>query len=114
MRILAATNKQFEKEVESHRFREDLFYRLNVVRIHIPPLRQRREDIRLLVWAFVDRIGREMGVTIDTISQRSMDRLQGHPWPGNVRELRNVVVERSMIVSQGRTLTLTLPRPTSR
>jgi len=108
VRIIAATNQDLAKAVREGRFRQDLFYRLNVFPIQVPPLRERREDIPLLVWAFVDRIGREMGVTIDTISQRSMDRLQGYPWPGNVRELRNVV-ERSMIVSQGRTLTLTPP-----
>jgi formate hydrogenlyase transcriptional activator len=108
VRIIAATNQDLAEAVREGRFRQDLFYRLNVFPIRVPPLRERREDIPLLVWAFVDRIGREMGVTIDTISRRSMDRLQGYPWPGNVRELRNVV-ERSMIVSQGRTLSVTLP-----
>jgi DNA-binding NtrC family response regulator len=63
----------------------------------------------LLVWSFVEQIGHDMGITIDTISQRAMDRLRNHPWPGNVRELRNVV-ERSMIVSQGRNLNLALPQ----
>jgi transcriptional regulator with GAF, ATPase, and Fis domain len=94
--------------VRQGRFREDLYYRLNVFPIRVPALRERREDIPLLVWSFVATIGHEMGLTIDTISRRTLDRLQSLPWPGNVRELRNVV-ERSLIFSRGRTLTLALP-----
>ncbi len=108
VRIIAATNRDLAEAVREGRFRQDLYYRLNVFPIRVPALRERREDIPLLVWSFVETIGHEMGLTIDTISRRTMDRLQGHPWPGNVRELRNVV-ERSMIGSQGRTLTLALP-----
>jgi len=108
VRIIAATNRDLAEAVREGRFRQDLYYRLNVFPIKVPSLRERREDIPLLVWAFVDTIGAEMGVTIDSISQRAMDRLQNYPWPGNVRELRNVV-ERSMILSPGRALTLTLP-----
>jgi formate hydrogenlyase transcriptional activator len=108
VRIVAATNRDLAEAVREGRFRQDLYYRLNVFPIRVPPLRERREDIPLLVWSFVETLGRDMGVTIDTISQRTMDRLQNHPWPGNVRELRNVV-ERSMIVSRGRTLDLALP-----
>jgi formate hydrogenlyase transcriptional activator len=108
VRIIAATNRDLAEAVREGRFRKDLYYRLNVFPIRVPALRERREDIPLLVWSFVEQIGHDMGITIDTISQRAMDRLQNHPWPGNVRELRNVV-ERSMIVSRGRTLTLALP-----
>jgi formate hydrogenlyase transcriptional activator len=108
VRIIAATNRDLAEAVREGRFRQDLYYRLNVFPIRVPPLRERREDVPLLVWSFVETLGRDMGVTIDTISQRTMDRLQNHPWPGNVRELRNVV-ERSMIVSRGRTLDLALP-----
>jgi transcriptional regulator with GAF, ATPase, and Fis domain len=108
VRIIAATNQDLAAAVREGRFRRDLYYRLNVFPIRVPPLRERREDIPLLVWSFVEAIGREMGVTIDTITQGAMERLQNHPWPGNVRELRNVV-ERSMIVSRGRTLDLALP-----
>jgi PAS domain S-box-containing protein len=108
VRIIAATNRDLAGAVRDGRFRQDLYYRLNVFPIRVPALRDRREDIPLLVWSFVETISHEMGITIDTISQRTMDRLQNHPWPGNVRELRNVV-ERSMIVSRGRTLALALP-----
>jgi len=108
VRIVAATNQNLAEAVRDGRFRQDLYYRLNVFPIQVPPLRDRREDVPLLVWAFVEELGHEMGVTIETISQRAMERLQQHPWPGNVRELRNVI-ERSMIVSRGRTLTLSLP-----
>lgn len=108
VRIIAATNRDLAEAVREGRFRQDLYYRLNVFPIRVPPLRERREDIPLLVWTFVETIGREMGLSIDTISRRTMERLQSYAWPGNVRELRNVV-ERSMINSHGRTLTLALP-----
>jgi len=108
VRIIAATNRDLADAVRQGSFRRDLYYRLNVFPVRVPPLRERREDIPLLVWAFVERIGNDMGLTVDTISQRTMERLQNHPWPGNVRELRNVI-ERSMILSHGRTLTLSLP-----
>ena len=108
VRIITATNQDLAQAVRDGRFRRDLYYRLNVYPIQVPLLRERRGDIPLLVWAFVEQLGRDMGVTIDTISQRTMERLQNHPWPGNVRELRNVV-ERSMIGSRGRALTLALP-----
>jgi PAS domain S-box-containing protein len=108
VRIVAATNRDLAEAVREGRFRRDLYYRLNVFPIRVPPLSERREDIPLLVWAFVEELARTTGATIDTISQRTMERLQQHPWPGNVRELRNVL-ERSMILSRGRTLQLALP-----
>jgi len=108
VRVVAATNRDLAEAVREGRFRRDLFYRLNVFPIQVPALRERREDVPLLVWAFVEELGRSTGGTIDKIPQRTMERLQQYAWPGNVRELRNVV-ERSMILSRGRTLQLALP-----
>jgi len=108
VRVVAATNRDLAAEVREGRFRKDLFYRLNVFPIRVPALRERREDIPLLVWAFIEELGRSTGGVIDKVPQRVMGQLQQYTWPGNVRELRNVV-ERSMILSQGGTLRLTLP-----
>lgn len=106
VRILAATNKNLEAEVEGGRFREDLFYRLNVVRIHIPPLRQRREDIRLLAEHFLSRMG-EGGVGRRMqFSAEAIDLLEHHDWPGNVRELENTI-QRACVLATGNVL---LPR----
>jgi transcriptional regulator with GAF, ATPase, and Fis domain len=110
VRIIAATNRNLEKAVEESRFREDLFYRLNVFQIAIPPLRERIEDIPALVWEFVDEFSKAFGKRIDFISKESMRQLQLHSWPGNVRELRNVI-ERAMIVATGPQLTVTMPAP---
>ena len=106
VRILAATNKNLEAEVEAGRFREDLFYRLNVVRIHIPPLRRRQEDIRLLAEHFLSRmaesgVGRRM-----QFSAEAIDLLEDHDWPGNVRELENTI-QRACVLATGNVL---LPR----
>jgi transcriptional regulator with GAF, ATPase, and Fis domain len=108
VRIIAATNRDLAKDVSEGRFRKDLFYRLNVFPLMIPPLRERSGDIPLLVWAFVRQFEKRMGKRIDTISRNRMEALQRYSWPGNVRELRNVI-EHAMIVSSGRTLTLTQP-----
>jgi two-component system nitrogen regulation response regulator GlnG len=94
VRIIAATNQNLEERVREGRFREDLYFRLNVVRIEIPPLRERREDIPLLVAHFLD-LARGVGVTRDTL-----DLLKRHGWPGNVRELRNAL-ERGMVLARG-------------
>jgi DNA-binding NtrC family response regulator/signal transduction histidine kinase len=110
VRIIAATNRNLEKAVQERKFREDLFFRLNVFPIRMPPLRDRREDIPLLVWAFVKEFGRTMGKTIEAISRPALEALQQHEWPGNIRELRNVI-ERSMILCQGPTLRVELPAP---
>ena len=91
MRIVAATNRDLEAAVRDGRFREDLFYRLNVFPITIPPLRERREDIPLFVQAFVDQLAAAMGKRIEDVDAGSMEALLAHDWPGNVRELRNVV-----------------------
>ena len=95
-RIIAATNKDLEERVRNGSFREDLFYRLNVVRIHIPPLRQRREDIPLLAASILKRLNREMGHTVTGISADALNRITEHEFYGNVRELENIL-ERAMI-----------------
>ncbi|WP_448875066.1 sigma 54-interacting transcriptional regulator [Desulfobulbus propionicus] len=105
VRIIAATNRNLAEEVEQGRFRRDLFYRLKVFPIHVPPLRDRTEDILLLARKFVNEFGQKMGRKISHISSQDMEMLASYSWPGNVRELRNVV-ERAMITSQGDTLAL--------
>jgi DNA-binding NtrC family response regulator len=97
-RIICATNRDLEKEVSEGRFREDLFYRLNVIEIHLPPLRERREDIPLLVRHFITRTAREQGQTEKPIAREAMTALINHPFPGNVRELQNAV-ERAFTLS---------------
>lgn len=108
VRIVAATNRDLEQAVRDGRFRPDLYHRLNVFPIHIPSLRERREDIPLLAWAFVETIGRRMGKAIKKIPRRAMDQLQRYAWPGNVRELSNVI-ERAMILATDDILHIELP-----
>jgi transcriptional regulator with GAF, ATPase, and Fis domain len=108
VRIIAATNRNLEKAVEERTFREDLFYRLNVFPIVIPPLRQRLEDIPALAWAFIDEYSQAFRKPIESISKESLAALQRYSWPGNVRELRNVI-ERAVIVSKGPRLVVDLP-----
>ena len=98
-RCIAATNKDLEKLIEEGKFRPDLFYRLNVFRIHLPPLRERREDIPALVEHFVRKFSLAMNKHITRISPAAMNQLQQQPWVGNVRELENAV-ERAMVVGQ--------------
>ena len=97
-RIIAATNKNLEKEVAENRFREDLFYRLNVIEINLPPLRERREDIPLLVKHFSQKPPANRNATEKPISKEAMSALVGHNWQGNVRELQNAI-ERAFILS---------------
>jgi len=106
VRIIAATNRDLEKEVRNGRFREDLWYRLNVFPITVPPLRQRQEDIPLLVKAFVQRFNRKMGKEVTKIPPEVMESLCRYSWPGNVRELENVI-ERAIIDTKGSVLQLT-------
>jgi transcriptional regulator with GAF, ATPase, and Fis domain len=108
VRIIAATHRNLEKRIAEGAFRDDLFYRLNVFPIQVPPLRDRVEDIPLLVWRFVDEFSKAFGKRIDGISREDMAVLQRYSWPGNIRELRNVV-ERAMIVSTGTQLSIPLP-----
>ncbi|MEG6506904.1 sigma-54-dependent transcriptional regulator [Nitratidesulfovibrio sp. 1201_IL3209] len=103
IRVVAATNKNLQEEVEKGNFREDLFYRLNVVHIALPPLRERREDIPLLVAHFVDKLARENGVTPKTFTPEALDYMTGYEWPGNIRQLQNVV-ERCLVLVSGDTI----------
>jgi PAS domain S-box-containing protein len=100
VRIVATTNRNLEEEARKGRFREDLYYRLNVFPITVPPLRQRKEDIPLLVQAFIERYARKLGKQITSIQKETMKALQDYLWPGNVRELENVI-ERAMILCPG-------------
>jgi formate hydrogenlyase transcriptional activator len=109
VRIVAATNRDLEKAVAQGTFREDLYYRLNVFPIRVPPLRERVDDIPLLVWGFVDEFSRTFGKHIDSVSKDNMLALQRYHWPGNVRELRNVV-ERAVIVASSPRLSIELPK----
>ena len=105
VRIIAATNRDLEGEVRKGRFREDLWYRLNVFPITVPPLRQRKDDIPLLVQSFVNRLSRKMGKEITKIPQQVLNTLQQYSWPGNIRELENVI-ERALIDTKGPVLQL--------
>jgi len=107
-RIIAATNRDLMESVRKGKFRDDLFYRLNVFSITVPPLRARREDIPSLVWHFVDELGRQMGRCIEKIPTSTMAALKDYSWPGNIRELRNLV-ERSLITSTDTVLRVELP-----
>jgi transcriptional regulator with GAF, ATPase, and Fis domain len=99
VRVIAATNRDLQAAIASGTFRSDLFYRLNVFPIEIPPLRERREDIALLVEYFIDRYARKAGKSITGVNKKSLELLQAYPWPGNIRELQNVI-ERSVIVCE--------------
>jgi PAS domain S-box-containing protein len=108
VRIIAATNRDLELAVREGKFRPDLYHRLNVFPIRIPPLRDRRDDIPPLAWAFVESFGRRMGKSIKSIPRKTMQQLQQYAWPGNVRELSNVI-ERAMILATGDALHVQLP-----
>ncbi len=103
-RILAATNRDLKSAIEEGRFRADLYYRLNVISIHIPPLREKREDIPLLVNHFIEKFNIEMGKEIRGVSEEAMRIMIDNDWPGNARELRNVI-ERAMVVAKGNIIT---------
>ena len=100
VRIVATTNRNLEEEVRKGRFRQDLYYRLNVFPITVPPLRQRKEDIPLLVQAFMERYARKLGKQITSIQKETMKALQDYPWPGNIRELESII-ERAVILCPG-------------
>ena len=108
VRLIAATNRDLVKEVQEGRFRKDLYYRLNVFPINIPPLRDRKEDIPSLVWSFVRQFEKSLGKPIDSIPKKSMDALIQYSWPGNIRELKNVI-EHAMILCPGKILSVELP-----
>jgi DNA-binding NtrC family response regulator len=108
VRIIAATHRNLKERIADRLFREDLFYRLNVFPVQVPPLRERTEDIPVLVWRFVEEFSKAFAKPIESISRENMAALQRYAWPGNIRELRNVV-ERAMILATGPRLTITLP-----
>jgi len=107
VRVIAATNRDLTDEIRKGRFREVLYYRLNVFPIRMPPLRERAEDIPLLVWTFLEDLSSRMGKKITQVPRTTMEALQRHPWPGNVRELRNVI-EHGAIITTGDTLKVPL------
>ena len=112
VRIIAATHRDLEKRIETDQFREDLYYRLNVFPIRVPPLRERTEDIPMLVWRFVEEFSSAFGKRIESIPKDNIEMLQRYSWPGNVRELRNLV-ERAVIATNGPRLTIALPQTSS-
>jgi PAS domain S-box-containing protein len=108
VRVIAASNRNLAQAVKEGKFREDLYYRLNVFPISVPPLRERQEDIPLLIWAMVKEFSAVFGKTIERIPKKNMDALERYFWPGNIRELRNMV-ERAMILNKGPILVIDLP-----
>ncbi len=112
-RIVAATNRDLKAMVENSQFRADLYYRLHVFPLNVPPLRARREDIPLLTRYFVQKHAQRMGRHIDTIPTSALDALTNHDWQGNIRELQNVL-ERSVILTSGSVLQVTMPEPMSK
>ena len=105
VRVIAATNKNLEEEIAAGRFREDLFYRLSVIPIHLPPLRERREDIPLLTREFLERFSKSMNKNIESIEPETMRRLEVYDWPGNVRELENTI-ERAVALESGKAVSV--------
>lgn len=105
VRIVATTNRDLEEEVRNGRFRQDLYYRLNVFPITVPPLSQRKADIPLMVQAFTERYAKKFRKQITSIKNETLKALQDYPWPGNVRELENII-ERAVILCPGPVLQL--------
>src|SRR5690606_14314214 len=104
VRVIAATNKHLLEQIEKHEFHEHLYHRLSVIRIHVPPLRERREDIPVIARHFAERLSRRNGLPTKQFSEDALERLKRHEWRGNVRELHNVV-ERLLILSEGNVIT---------
>jgi formate hydrogenlyase transcriptional activator len=109
VRVIAATHRDLEEKIKNGTFREDLYYRLNVFPIHVPPLRERPEDIPMLAWAFVKEFERKMAKKTTLIPRKTIDTLQRHSWPGNIRELRNVI-EHAVIISSSERLNVQMPK----
>jgi DNA-binding NtrC family response regulator len=105
VRVIAATNKDLEKESREGRFREDLYWRLNVVHVRLPPLRERRADLPILIDHFLERFNRELGLAVQSIAPDARQLLTEYEWPGNVRELENTVC-RAMVLCEGDVLTI--------
>ena len=104
-RLLSATRQDLQTKIQEGHFRSDFFYRINIISIEIPPLRERKEDIPLLVYHFLEKYSQETTKKIDSVDKTALDHLKTYPWPGNVRELENAV-ERAVVLSKSRTLTL--------
>jgi transcriptional regulator with PAS, ATPase and Fis domain len=111
VRIITATNKDLQEMIDSKRFREDLFFRINVIPIHLPPLRERLEDVPLLVNVFVERLRERTGKRITGLSPEAMDRFMSYPWPGNVRELKSALEYAFVITEKGTVGLEQLPHP---
>jgi DNA-binding NtrC family response regulator len=105
VRIIAATNKDLKEEIKKGNFREDLYYRLNVISIHLPPLRERKEDIPLLIKHFIDKFNRSMGKQIKGIDKNALKCLESYPFPGNIRELENII-ERAVALTNAHYITI--------
>ena len=103
VRVIATTNKDLKQAIREGKFREDLYYRLNVLPIYLPPLRERKEDIPLLVQHFLEKYSRQNGLRIKSLSKKCLDMMMQYEWPGNVRELENVI-ERAVVMSEGETI----------
>jgi transcriptional regulator with GAF, ATPase, and Fis domain len=108
VRVIAATSRDLEAAVSEGKFREDLYYRLNVFPIRVPPLRERREDIPMIAWHFLRLLGDKMGRDVEAVQANTMKALEDYPWPGNIRELRNVI-ERNLITQQGSVFSAEMP-----
>jgi two-component system response regulator AtoC len=106
VRLIAATNRVLETEVKEERFREDLFYRLNVIPIKLPSLRERADDIPLLVEHFIAKFNKRLGTAVEGVSPDAMAVLLSHRWPGNIRELENLIERSVLLLAEGNTLTL--------
>jgi two-component system, NtrC family, nitrogen regulation response regulator NtrX len=111
VRVIASTNKNLEREIELGNFREDLYYRLNVLPFQIPPLRERKEDISLLTLYFLDEFAQKYGRKPPMLTRKALDILEGYPWPGNVRELRNIMERIIIMTHQSRIDMYDLPEP---
>ena len=109
VRVIAATNQNLEQAIRDSRFREDLYYRLNVIPIEVPPLRNRRDDIPLLTQYFLDVMNQERGAKVDSISDEALERLCQHSWPGNVRELENLIERLTILRGEGEIRLIDLP-----
>jgi formate hydrogenlyase transcriptional activator len=103
VRVIAATNRNLAEAIKVGSFRSDLFYRLNVFPLHVPPLRERKSDIPLLVHFFITTFAKKLGKEFEDVSKKTIDRLINYPWPGNIRELENVI-ERAVVISHGPTI----------
>ncbi|KPK71946.1 hypothetical protein AMJ87_06130, partial [candidate division WOR_3 bacterium SM23_60] len=109
IRVIAATNKNLEEMIRQNDFREDLYYRLNVITIELPPLRERKEDIPLLVHHFLDKVNLDVGKKIETITEEAMEKLINYDWPGNVRQLENAVEHAVVVAKESRLMPRDLP-----